>query len=274
MANIIQACLNRIYHSIPQDILNLTFKPDRNETLDHKIHELVIKDRVLFDCNLVGGRPKEIVLRKHWVEIANTPAPFIYGQSKTYSIYRIPPEDRENRMLSSVISLRYPYTIHGGLQVPNVGLGMGLGFNHAGGIACQALEGQTWANAVPLPTPILLSGHQVKLVPATVSQIQDIEWILTCRLNYDEEFTNMNNQAILPLVDLTLCAVKAYIFNELVLKADMAYVVSGQQMGRIKEIIDSYSSENDRYLELLRNFNGGAVSLDSENRRRLLRDML
>lgn len=274
MANVIEACLRRIYHSIPSQILELAFRPEKHETLDHAIHEKVIHDRVLFDSNLVGGRAKQIVLNKSWVEVAETPAPFIFGNSQTYCIYRIPPEARENRMLSSVIELRYPYTIHDGLQMPNSGMGTNMGGNTVGGLACQALEGQTWANAVPLPTPILVSGHQVKLIPSSVSQIQDIDWILTCRLNYDAEFMNLNNQAILPLVELVLCAVKAYIYNELALKIDTAYIVGGQAMGKLKEIVESYSDQNDRYLELLREFNGGAVVLDGELRRRRIRDML
>ncbi len=274
MANVIETCLRRIYHSIPHEILNLAFKPEKHETLDHCIHEKVIHDRVLHDSNLVGGRAKQIVLKRDWVEVADTPAPFIFGNSQTYSIYRIPPEHRENRMLSSVIELRYPYTMNDGMQLPNAGIGAGFGMNTAGGLACQALEAQTWAHAIPLPTPILVSGHQVKLIPASVSQVQEIDWILTCRLNYDSEFTNLNNQAILPLVELTMCAVKAYIFNELVLKIDTAYIVGGQAMGRLKDIVDSYSDQNDRYLELLRQFNGASTVLDGELRRRRIRDML
>lgn len=273
MANVIEACIRRIYHNIPAEVLNLAFRPEKHETMDHCIHEKVIHDRVLFDSNLVGGRAKQIVLKSSWIEIADTPAPFIYGSSQTYCIYRIPAADRENRMLSSVIELRYPYTLYDGMQMANMGMNPNTG-NTAGGLACQALEGQTWAHAIPLPTPLLLSGHQVKLIPATLSQMQDMDWILTCRLNYDAEFTNMNNQAILPLVELVLCAVKAYIFNELVLKIDNAYVVGGQAMGRLKEIVDSYSDQNERYLELLRSFNGASTVLDPEIRRRRIRDML
>ena len=45
-------------------------------------------------------------------------------------------------------------------------------------------------------------------------------------------------------------------------------------MGMLKDIVESFSDQNDRYLELLRDFNGGAVALDIESRRRRIRDML
>lgn len=272
MANVVEACLKRIYHNIPVQILELAFNPNENETLDHLIHEKVIHDRILFDCNLVAGKYKTIQLDPRWIESAMIPNSVVFNNSSAFNIYRIPPEARENRMLSSVIELRHvyasPYLGAMGISMP------GMGGNTAGDIACQALQGQTFSKAVPLPTPILVSGHQVKLIHTTMPQIQEIPWILMCRLNYDSEFTNLNPQAVLPLVDLTVSAVKTYIYNELVLKIDSAYIVGGHAMGRLKEIVDSYSDQGEHYLQLLRDFNGGAVSLDGESRRRRIMDAL
>lgn len=272
MANPIEACLRRIFHTIPEDILNLAFKPKQNDTLDHLIHENVIHDRILFDCNLVGGKYKTIQLDPSWIEPAALPNSVVFNNSTAFNIYRVPAEAREHRNISSVIELRHLY-MSPYLGTMNTGI-PGMGGNSAGALACQALEAQTRSTSVPLPTPILVSGHQVKLIHTTMPQIQEIPWILMCRLNYDAEFTNLNGQGILPLVELTLCAVKAYIYNELVLKIDNAFISGGQALGKLKDIVESYADQNDRYLELLREFNGGAVALDVESRRRRIMDMI
>lgn len=274
MANALEACLRRIYHSIPKELLEKAFPPYRNETMDACIQAQVITSRVLPDCNLVGGRMKLIVLRSKWVEISDTPAPFIWGNSKSFSLYRVPPEARDYRPISSVIELRYPYTIHDGLQLPNVGSGMTGGMNTVGSLACQVMNSHTFANSIPLPTPILRSHDIVQLTPNSVSQLQDIDWVLMCRLNYDEDFTNINAQAVIPLTELALCAVKAYIYNTLIIKTDMAFLEGGQQIGKMREICESYSDQNERYVELLRQFNGAATILDPDMRRKRIRAML
>lgn len=274
MSNVIDLCLTNIMHTIPIELLERAFRPARYETLDELIQIEVIRGRVLKDCNLLGGRIKLIVLESAWVEVADTPAPFIWGNSKSYCLYRVPPEARDYRPISQVIELRYPYTIHDGLQVPNAGIGLSGGMNTLGGLACQMLAAQTGSTQMPLPTPILRAGDIVALSPNSVSALQDINWVLVCRINYDDEFTNINQQAIPVLINMVEAATKAYIYNTLIIKTDQAFLDAGQQLGKLREICESYSDQNEKYKELLRPFNGASTILDPEMRRRRIRDMI
>lgn len=270
MANVVEACLRRIYNSIPIDILNVALQPTQLITLDSQIQDKIILERVLPDCNIVGGKITKIVLQSDWIEVAEVPTSYMFGSTAGYSIYRIPAQARENKEISSCISVDYPYSFSGNMHMP----GLHGGGITAGDIACQVLNSQTWANNIPLPTPIKISGNQVKLTPVSLSPIQNLDWVLTCRLMHDQDFTNLNNQAILPLIELVFIATKAFIFNELALKIDTAYIVGGQQLGRFREIVDSYMGANDEYLAALRSFNGANTVLDPMERRRRIKDML
>ena len=116
------------------------------------------------------------------------------------------------------------------------------------------------------PTPILKEGHLVYIYPP---QSAHIDWILVCRLAYDDEFSNLNDSAVYSLMQLIECATKAYVYNTLVLKIDAAKLEGGYEFGKFKEIVESYADQNEKYDELLLNFRGGAL-LDPERIARVI----
>ena len=77
MTNALEVTMVRIMYSIPKDILRLAFYRRRDQdkfipaelvTLDDLILTKVIRGRVLVDLNLMGGKPKQIVLQQAWRE--------------------------------------------------------------------------------------------------------------------------------------------------------------------------------------------------------------
>ena len=222
MANPIEACLKEIYIQIPKKILELAFLPrKRMITLDKCIQDDVIIPKVLYDCNIVGGKLYTIVLKPSWAVESRLPDNYSVYSGDTYCIYRIPPEARENRPIADCISVNYPGYINGlaaGVNTaPNLGM-MGYG-NNVGNMACQVLNASN-GSGIAAPTPIRLNGHEVKLMPITAGFAQDLDWVLNCRLAYDKEFTNLNNRAIRPLTQLCVTAVKAYIYTNLIVHLD------------------------------------------------------
>ena len=273
MPNVLEIALRQIMHTIPKQILDAAFRPtDRRMSLDQCIQEDVILGRVLPDCICYAGNLKRIVLKSAYVEKVDIPEPTLYAASEAYCVYRIPPEARDYKDIVTVISVNYPNVLYGNMStVPPYSGAIG---NTANNMAAAVLETQTFANTPVLPSPILVSGHQVKLAPVPMMLYHSVDWVLTCRLAYDEAFTNLSPSAVRPLANLILCATKNYIYNELILAIDSAYLVGGQELGRFKEIVDGYSGEQEKYDELVNKFRGAATILDPEAWVSLLPTML
>ena len=267
--NPIQYVITRVSNTIPKPILVEAFEPDKHYvTLDERIREEVIIGRVLPDCNLYAGKQARIVLRDNWIE--NTIIPFNLGliSAGNYSAYRIPPQYRDNRKIVAVIGLDYPPMYYSGDMMLN--FGMNQAGVSSGDLACAALNSISSRGLTYKPTPILRENNMVIVYPP---QSTHIDWVLTCRLEYDEQFTNMEPSSIGPFVDLMECAIKAYIYNQLVLKIDSLRVEGGYEMNKFREIVESYADQNDKYQELIMNFRGGAI-LDPERIGRIIAHML
>ena len=58
------------------------------------------------------------------------------------------------------------------------------------------------------------------------------------------------------------------------LKADKFYTTAGYEWGRMKEIVDSYAQEAEKYIELRKEFSGGANQLDLEATYQLIYDSI
>ena len=52
------------------------------------------------------------MLNLNWCEYTSSPSPYALGVSGSYSTYRVPAEARENRDISCVLSVRFPYSIN------------------------------------------------------------------------------------------------------------------------------------------------------------------
>ena len=239
--------LTRVRATIPPEILEFAFhRRELHEEvypIDEMILTKVIRARVIKDMNIYGGRQKKIVLRREYMEHLERNKDDFYLHTGGYSLFRIPPEEREGLPISEVMSVQYygPYNNY----LPGTGYTAGVSFNS---LANAVLDSHTFRQAPPVPQVEVLSGDLVKLTP---SQWTNVRWILNCRLSFDENLTNLNTSAIEPFADLCVCAVQAYIFNQLTITIDKAYIAGGYAIGAFKSIIDGYQDANQRYAEKL-----------------------
>lgn len=248
--------LSHINNNIPEEILNAAFEPGKNQsTLDELIIDKVMVGRVLMDLNLVSGIRTRIPLIDAWKQpVEGLPFEIIVGSTYLADYYLIPPSARENRNIVAVeqIASDYSYT------TPNSG---GLGNNDGSfgnsvaDLASVAISSRTQYNQPIMPQATLMSNNFVKVYPATYSSGLVIE----CTLEFDRELTNMAQNIIIPTRNLTLCAVKAWIYNKLRIKIDSSEVVAGMSVGAFKDIVLEYQTENAQYDELLMKIRGATL---------------
>lgn len=272
MINAVRHMLNNIYSQIPEEILELAFDTKGGrKSIDEEIIEKVIEGRLRPDCSAISGKYKEIVLDQKWaltsyLEQENAPAVTI-----PYVVYKIPKSAREDRQIVSVTEVTLPY---GSTSIMAMMGGATKNCNYlgitGGSFADQAINGVTGHSNLTLPTPILLDGGHVKLTPMEYGIFQSFTLLLKCRLEYDKDFTNLTPDAIFQLSELGVTATKAYIYNKLTVKLDMGMIKSGAEIGKIREIIDSYADANDRYLVTREEFHGIADLDIEELRQRFL----
>ena len=216
--------------------------------------EKIIQDRVLKDLNIYGGKIKRIALLPQYREHMAYDQHDAYMHTGPFSLYRIPPEEREGLPIIEVHGLTYRGNYAG--YVPNAN-------GWAGGVNLQTLgqavmDSHTFASSPPKPNVELLSGDLVRLIPSQHSQIL---WILTCRIAYDESFTNLNTSSLETFQDLCLAATKAWIYTNTIVALDKGYIAAGYEVGEMKRTIDTYSDAAQRYRELKTEM-VGAMNLD------------
>ena len=271
MANALEVCFKRIHNTIPDKVLQEAFQPHLYfTTLDDRIHEEVIMSRVFSDINLSAGRVTRIPLLSSYAENTKLPRLTSLLTTGAYTIYRIPPEVRENKRIVACVALDYPpYMYDNNIYQSLPGNCCKVGTS-AKDLACAVLNSITGNGAIWRPTPICINGDLIEIDPP---QSAHIDWIVTVRLEYDDQFTNMNNDAIFPLANLVECATKAYVYNKLIFKIEEAFLEGGLELGKMRELVESYADQNEKYEELLKELRGSTL-LDRKRLMRVISMML
>ena len=266
MNNILDIVLTRIKLAIPPELLQLAFtvreEHERTYPIEQMILEKVIRGIVRKEVNIYGGKQKMIVLLPEYREHFKYDRSDAFTYTGPFSLYRIPPHEREGQAIVDVDGLTYRgnyagYVPHvngwaGGADISTVGAGV--------------MDSHTFAAHPPRPNVTLLSGDLVRLSP---SQHATIIWILHCRLAYDEHFTNINPQTVDVFTELCIAATKMYVYNKLVIPTDKAWIEAGYELNSYKLELDRYQDQADRYKELLKEFSG-AAQLDPERLKQLI----
>lgn len=232
--------------TIPLEILQQAFAPvavfgrATAMNLDSVIRDKVIDARVRVDCNLVGGTQLDIPLRGLSPEQVNLP------QSTPYSwslIYRIPMTLTQNRIITRVlwiantispISGSYTYASYNGSALANAAMGV--------------MQSQA-----PIPS---MSTARVDLIATNTVMISDTnEWpydaSMRCFVENDRDMSTLPVGAYRHFAKLCGYAIKAYIYNTLILKINSAELQNGQELGRFKEVVDGYADANENYMTYL-----------------------
>lgn len=258
MNNPLDIALTRIRMRIPKELLEIVFKHrdpwEKTCSFDEMILNHVIRAYVLKEANIFGGKQKQIVLRPEYKEKLQFNVDDGYLHTGPFSLFRIPPEARDGQPLVEVHGLAYrgnysdyiPQTAGwpGGVNLQVLGHGV--------------IDSHTFASSPVKPNVELLSGDLVKLWPP---QHSFVIWVMSCRVAYDQDFTNLHTSAIDTFAEVCVEATKMFIHTKLNIRLDEAQIQAGQEIGEIRRLIDSYSEAQQRFRELLDQL-AGAMLLD------------
>lgn len=245
----ITVAIQRVLREIPREILNQAFSAKRYDptrqdryfdnvdaiSLDEKIRELVIEGRVAIDVNLVGGTEVLLPMRqaeREYVDSWNI-------------IYRFPPEVLGNRKISTVHELIY-------------GLTQGLagstttGFDsRSSGLLKDVRNIIRATNGVALmgTAYVQLLNHNTILVNDSNQVMGDAA--VRCTVSHEPNFNDIKQPYYRDFAEMVVLAVKAHVYNTLVIDLDEGLIRSGATLGRVREIIDSYADANTMYNEFV-----------------------
>lgn len=244
--NPIVKAIDDLKYTIPIQILQLAFQRDLynqynpNISLDEHIRLKVINPRVLVDCNLAGG--PQVMIPLDGVQ------PMYADQFTT--VFQIPPHKLANRTIMSVLSVSYlPYQANFNTQGGSIGYLNPTSMNSVTQAAQRVADS---VSTIPIVSNALvdLIGHNVVSIaePYRISSI----YYLRCILENEENLNNIRPRSIMNFSRLVELAVKSYIYNKLIVRIDRAFLEGGQELGRVKEIIDGYAEAEEMYRTYLK----------------------
>lgn len=244
MSNAINYTLGRLLGrgaiEIPRQVLEVGFRDewlDRSApiTLENKILNWVIKERVIKDMNLFHG--EEIM-----IDLSNVDA---YSSNDYARIYNIPPELTNFREIMSVNHVSY---------VP-----FGQIIGHRGGsnlamvpmvtndLVTASSQVMNSVSAVPNMSTARCDLVGYNIVRITDRQRLQNAYVLNCYVTNDNYLSNIPPRAYPKFADACILAVKAYLYNQLVILMGEHYLQRGQELGIFKQVVEKWETAAEDY---------------------------
>lgn len=257
ISNPVQFAIRKTMDRIPVTLLDLTFKTYRSKALfgtqqpiykglEQDIETFIIKQRVAPDLNLVAGKMKECVLLSTLIENTMVRDSDYHLRRAVNTIYRIPPEERENRDIIKVIKLRHQGV--GGLDTP---------FNIMSDTSSlkdnmRNMLGAQSFNDTYTPPPVKLLAPDLIQIEAPV--VNHIYWVLSFMIAYPEDFRNITDSSYTYFADCVTYATQWFIFNQMVIDIDAAATRGGITIGALRDQLYKYEDSETKYKEALSAF--------------------
>lgn len=260
--NPIQKALDEVQFRIPPPILNLAFRPDtptRSEaSLEHAIRGAVLEPRVMVDLNLQGGSTVFLDLNTSKVTVDQVD-PHAY-------VYHVPDEVTQNRPIVQIYSIHFGY----------------LGYQRFGGVMyggqstmsheVQRVLDSALKEPPPSTSYLNLIGHNTFMVRFTYVPMRSA--FIRCRLGHDEAMSEIRPSTFPDFASLCVLAVKAYIYNKMMVEMGQGQLSGGQTLGEIRETISNYADADEMYRQALVRWRKISTFNDPEAHHRALRQQI
>lgn len=264
--SVIAKALDEVKFRIPRPILERVFinQGDRwrqtPASIDEAIMATVVRPRVLIDCQLLGGV-------EAFIPLGN----LTYERPDEFTcVYRIPKKMTQGRSIVSVMNITFTdptraISYNDGAYGGSVNTGS----------STMLRMGQSVMDAMgSIP---LASTAKVHLIGENVVMVRDTVLLpntcyLRCTLADDDQMSHIQLRSYRAFSRLVELAVKSYIYIHYVIPMDMGELHGGANIGRFKEMVDSYSDSEELYQTyLIEKWEKIAVMNDHEGWSRLLR---
>jgi len=266
--NILRKALDDIKFSIPNEILKIAFQDAYNwrqspSSIDELMLNKVIRSRVLVDADIVGGQmilvPLDGIVPRY--------------ENQFTLVFDIPAERLMHRSIISVLSVSY---------LPNAltssQMGAGIGYINPNTMNDVSSAAQRISNSMSNIPPV--SNAFIELIGDNVIMIRDELrmsniYLLRCIVANESNLNNINIRSYGNFSKLCILAVKAYIYNKLIINIDSAYLSGGQELGAVRSYIETLSDSNQMYNDFLNEvWRPTAYMNDTPSYNRLLRMMV
>ena len=258
-----------IKFGIPKPILNMTFlsRLARDhytlDTLESRIREEVIELRIFVDCNFVHGTQMDIPLAQ---------CEKIMGNYYT-ATYRVPKTLTQGKRITSVLELT---SASGSVITADASMSNTTAGLYTSSMTAYSTIGAVYGAARQLQRSVMpvqvVSNALCYLVGDNTILIKDSVMVpATMRLRVlvenDENFNHIQPAWYPTFYELVAIAVKSYIYNNLTIEQDNVFIMSGGELNKFKEIVDSYSEMEEIYTEKLEEWYKTALLNDPEGSR-------
>lgn len=262
--NPVARAVSVIRRTIPSQILNEVFLPKSAHwtgavyNLDEEITRQVIRPRVIFDCDVVGGHEQLIRLIDCRVERTQDLQTVIY----------VPKSVTAGRSITAVLSMSLMDA-----------RAAAAASSTAGYAACSVnpVTMATAALAGSYDAPGVMSTSRMEIIAENTILLKDSSigtslGTLRVIIANDENLNNLSIRFINQFVELCKLAVKSHIYNEMIITMDEAEIRGGARLGAFKNIVESYSDSEQQYQDYLKEtWQKTAIMNDRESYHNLIR---
>jgi hypothetical protein len=269
----IRKALSDVKFRIPKALLQRTFV-DRysryiptTSGIDDQIEQLVVRGRVMVDCDLVGGVQMTIPLAGIEAQVFDNYT----------NVFRIPKSLTQGRSIVSAMSVQYvsaPQLLsYNGQNMA----GVGVLTSPAEATPWNTLMGQVANTFDSIP---ITSTTNVRLIADNTISVQNginagAGAYLLCMVANDANMSNIHPRSYRNFSELVVWAVKAYIYNQLVIDVDAGELQGGFNLGMFKTVLESYSDADEAYQNYLKDvWRKVALMNDDASYQRLIRSRI
>lgn len=234
---------------------DFTYRYTNQSTVDDQILSLVIRPRVLVDCNLAGGISALIPLDGLPVDKPNN----------YITIIHIPKTRTNGKSIISVSNINYYDLGVSGLYGGAAGYGYNTALSSNENTAAMNSAMGIMASLDHIP---ITSTSDALLVGENTIKVTDVftmpaNAILRCILENDEGLGNIQPRSYPDFFQLVEFAVKSYIYNDIIVDMDMGELQGGQALGVFKQIVEGYADSEQNYQDKLRSWRAISVMNDT-----------
>ena len=258
--NAITYALQQLSFHISPEMLELGFIRDEDRrsfvpvSVESKIRSIILDGKVLPDCSHYHGTTMKIPLRG-----------LVVQRLSDYSaVYEVPKTLTGGRRIMSAFAVSY-----GGSYPVSAAY-----YNYPASSQLMQAAGQLANSHSPIP---LVSSASVNLVGENTVHVTDTiiiphEIWLDCRVENDSQMNHLQPANYESFAQLVILATKAWLYNNLKVKLDIGRIHGGQELGRLREELDTFSEAMREYREFLEEeFAQVGVMNDSIEHERYLR---